>query len=297
MDKVKKAVHYWCEDTLSRRCTGKGVNVAVLDTGLAPHPDFRGRIMAFKDCVNKNAGLYDDSGHGTHVAGILAGDGKLSKGILAGMAPGAKLIIIKVLDRRGEGSIEQIYEGIQWLKKNWKQYGIRVVNISVGAKSGIDARKEECLIEVVEQLWDMGLSVIVSAGNYGPGEGTVAIPGTSRKVLTVGALNRNGSELNCSGQGPTGGCVVKPDIVAPGHNIISCGNVSVGNRRLYTVKSGTSMATPVVSGAIALLLDKYPDMSNVEMKLWMRACCDSGIQHTAYSGWGKLNVEKMMRYQ
>lgn len=272
MDKVKKSVHYWCNDTIHRVCMGQHVTAAVLDTGIAPHPDFKGRILAFKDCVNGRQGLYDDCGHGTHVAGILAGDGRMSKGILAGIAPSASLVIIKVLDKKGEGNISQIFEGMRWIKKNWYQYGINIVNISVGAKAGTDQEKEDRLIEAVEELWDMGLTVVVSAGNYGPEEGSVAIPGTSRKVITVGAIWEGKNQKDCSGRGPTGECIVKPDILAPGYQIISCNNVVNVNTKPYTVKSGTSMATPVVSGAIALLLSKYPDMKNLETKLRLREC-------------------------
>lgn len=93
MDKVKETIGYWCGDTRNKRCTGKDVGVAVLDTGLAPHPDFRGRVRMFKDCINHRNLPYDDSGHGTHVAGILAGSGRMSGGVLAGMAPEAELII------------------------------------------------------------------------------------------------------------------------------------------------------------------------------------------------------------
>lgn len=271
MDKVKKEIHYWCRDTSENKYIGQGVTAAVLDTGLAPHPDFEGRIAAFKDCVEGKPFLYDDSGHGTHVSGILAGDGKLSGGVLAGMAPGARIVGVKVLDQKGDGNMGQILHGLSWVKQNCGKLGIQIVNISVGARAGIEAEKEEKLIEAVEELWDMGLVVIVSAGNYGPEEGSVTIPGTSRKVITVGALQK-GKKMECSGKGPTRACVVKPDICAPGSQIISCSNVPYA-KRPYAVKSGTSMAAPVVSGAAALLLSKYPEMSNVEIKLRLRECC------------------------
>ena len=117
MDRVRKEVHYGCIDTIEKNYGGQNVGVAILDTGLFPHPDFSGRVAAFKDCVNGRRGLYDDSGHGTHVAGILAGDGKMSNGLLAGMAPMARLIIVKVLDEKGDGDIRQLLEGVQWIKK------------------------------------------------------------------------------------------------------------------------------------------------------------------------------------
>lgn len=291
MDKVKKVVNYYCSDTVNKRYTGQQVGVAVLDTGIAPHPDFKGRIAAFKDCIHGRKTLYDDSGHGTHVAGILAGDGRMSKGLLSGIAPGARLCIVKVLDEKGEGDIQYIMEGVRWIKKYLDLLGIRVVNISVGAKAGIDEKKESWLVEAVEQLWDMGVVVVVSAGNYGPERGTIAVPGTSRKVITVGAVN-SGAKTGCSGNGPTRECIVKPDVMAPGYQIISCNSVSRYSRKPYTVKSGSSMATPVVSGAAALLLSKYPDMSNVEMKLKLRQTCRR--LENEETGWGLLQVDRLL---
>lgn len=293
MDRVKKTIGYWCGDIRNYGYRGENVGVAVLDTGIAPHPDFKGRIMAFKDCVNGKKMLYDDSGHGTHVAGILAGDGKASKGVLAGMAPGARLCIVKVLNEKGEGDVGHILDGIRWIREHERKLGLRVVNISVGARAGIDGGKEERLLKAVEALWDMGLTVVVSAGNYGPQKGTIAVPGTSRKVITVGAV-KDGGDLGCSGNGPTGECIVKPDLVAPGYQIISCNNVSYQTRKPYTVKSGSSMATPVVSGAVALLLSKYPDMSNVEVKLKLRQSCERIPGKSAETGWGMLKMERLM---
>ncbi len=291
MDRVKQAVRYWCADTRNGRCMGQNVTVAILDSGIAPHPDFKGRIMAFKDFVGGRRELYDDNGHGTHVAGILAGDGRMSKGVLAGMAPKARLVILKVLDQKGEGKMGQIMEGIWWLRRYGGQFGVQVVNISVGAKAGINEEKENGLVEAVEKLWDAGMLVVVSAGNYGPGEGTIAIPGNSRKVVTVGAQEKGGRGQGCSGQGPTQACVVKPDLAAPGYRIISCNHVSASNRKPYTVKSGTSMATPVVAGAGAMLLSKYPDMTNVEIKLKLRESCQrAGSQ----AGWGLLDVGRLL---
>lgn len=293
MDRVKKIVGYWLRDEGKCIHSGKGIRAAVLDTGMAAHPDFKGRIIAFADCVNEKQFLYDDSGHGTHVAGILAGDGRMSKGLLSGMAPGAELCIVKILDEKGEGEVEHILKGINWVEKNTERFGIRVVNLSVGAKKGLDEEKEIRLLEAVERLWDMGLAVVVSAGNYGPQKGTIAVPGTSRKVITVGAL-KEGTGTGCSGNGPTGECVVKPDLVAPGYQIISCSNAFSKKGRSYTVKSGSSMATPVVSGAIAMLLSKYPDMNNVEIKLRLRETCEKVQGKAEGTGWGMLRVDRLL---
>lgn len=293
MDKVKKQISY-PQDLIDRKVyTGKGVRIAVLDTGIMEHPDMQHRIIDFYDCTNNRRKPYDDNGHGTHVSGILAGDGKKSNGILAGIAPESELIGVKVLDRAGEGKVEYILKGLQWVKENWEKYQIRIVNISVGAKAGMESEKEECLIRAVESLWDIGLIVVVSAGNLGPGTGTVTVPGTSRKVITVGAIEAGGKEAEYSGNGPTEDCIVKPDILAPGYRIISCSHNFEKDGSYYVVKSGTSMATPVVSGAIALLLSKYPDLTNVETKLWLRDCADA-VKNRQYCGFGTVNVAKIL---
>lgn len=180
-----------------------------------------------------------------------------------------------------------------------KGKNIRIVNISVGTQPGLEKSEEKRLLEGVDALWDAGLVVVVSAGNYGPGEGTVAVPGSSRKVITVGVVDmvRNSarqsrSKWNYSGQGPTECCVVKPDVVAPGTSIVSCnGNYKKYLQRPYVAKSGTSMATPMVSGAIACLLSKYPDMTNVEVKLKLRESC---ISAEGTHGWGMLHVGRLL---
>ncbi len=293
MNRVKQQIHYYCDDTIQGNIKGQNITVAILDTGLANHPDLRGRILAFYDCVNYQYGLYDDSGHGTHVAGIIAGDGRISGGRLAGIAPEANLAVIKILDAKGEGEVHQILEGIQWIRKNQKRYGIRVANISVGAKLGIDKEKEQCLIQAVEERWDAGITVMVSAGNYGPKEGSIAVPGNSRKVITVGTKKEAGMKNGCSGAGPTGQCIVKPELTAPGYQVASLNNLYWKNKIPYVRKSGTSMATPVVSGAAALFLSKYPDARNVEVKLKLRETCERQKDDES-QGWGCLRVDRLL---
>lgn len=300
MKRVKETVGYWCEDILKKKYLGQGVGIAVLDTGIILHPDFDRRIIGFADFVNRKKIIYDESGHGTHVAGILAGSGKMSGGVYAGMAPEAELLIGKVLDQDGNGTVENVIEGIRWILALRHDKKIRIVNISVGTQPGLDRKEEKLLLEAVESLWDAGLIVVVSAGNYGPEEGSVAVPGSSRKVITVGAADavttRNREmqkKWNYSGRGPTECCVVKPDVTAPGTSITSCsGNYVNRFKKPYVAKTGTSMATPVVSGAIACLLSKYPDMTNVEVKLKLReSCVRSGAD---YQGWGMLNVQRLL---
>lgn len=293
MNKVKQQIHYWCHDTIQGNIRGQGVNVAILDTGIAAHPDLQGRVAVFRDCVNHRRGLYDDSGHGTHVAGILAGDGKMSRGKFRGIAPEARLVVIKVLDAKGEGSVEQIMDGIWWIQKNCRRYGIRVVNISVGARQDLERRKEECLIQAVEELWDRGIVVVVSAGNYGPGEDSIAVPGNSRKVITVGAMEEPGMKNQCSGSGPTDQCIVKPELVAPGYQIMSCNSRYPMHKSPYVRKSGTSMATPVVSGAAALFLSKYPEAENAKLKLRFRKTSERRPGEQS-QGWGCIRIDRLL---
>lgn len=159
MDKVKQAIHYWCDDIRNGCYMGDKIGIAVLDTGLSPHPDLSGRVKAFRDCVYGKETLYDDSGHGTHVAGILCGSGRMSGGVFAGMAPKAELVVVKMLDQKGEGSMEQMSAAVDWVKSNWRKYGIRIVNISVGARVGIQKGKEE---ESVKKWKNCGMKVSLS---------------------------------------------------------------------------------------------------------------------------------------
>lgn len=295
MDRVKKMVHYWCDDIKNGKLTGKGVTVAVLDTGLSVHPDFKGRVAGWRDCIYRKQSCYDDNGHGTHVAGILAGSGRMSRGILAGIAPECRLVIVKVLDQKGEANVESILAGLRWVENSYRKYNIRIVNLSAGAGNHLEQRKEKMLIQAVERLWNLGLVVVVSAGNNGPGEGTIAIPGNSRKVITVGAVKTGKIEKgSCSGSGPTKECVVKPDVVAPGYQIISCNGQMHGKKDVYTVKSGSSMATPIVSGAVALLMEKYPKITNVEVKLRLRETCIH-LPGAGEQGWGMLNIQDFLK--
>ena len=117
MDNVKRQIGYACPDTINGRITGSGVRAAILDTGAYPHPDFKGRVIGFADMQHGRCGLYDDSGHGTHVAGILAGDGEMSGGRYAGMAPGVELLIVKILDEKGEGNAMHILRGMEHIRK------------------------------------------------------------------------------------------------------------------------------------------------------------------------------------
>jgi serine protease AprX len=274
-----------------RNYTGRGITAAVLDTGIYPHIDFGNRILAFRDFVSARGEPYDDNGHGTHVSGILGGDGTASQGRYVGAAPGCALVSLKVLDRRGNGNKEDLLRAFTWILRYHREYQIRIVNISVGTTYKTNADHTR-LIRGVEELWDQGLVVVAAAGNEGPGFGSVTAPGCSRKIITVGSSDLLEGKKGISGRGPTNDCVCKPDLVAPGVRIVSC---IPGNGRQYAAKSGTSMSTPQVSGAIACMLEKDPRLTNVEIKMLLRESAqDLGFPQNI-QGWGKFDPEKFLQ--
>lgn len=279
--------------------TGKGINIAIVDTGLSLHPDFQSRITGWYDALKGNPSPYDDSGHGSHVAGIAAGDGRISRGLYKGIAPEAGLIGVKVLNKKGNGTISDIMRGLNWILHNKERFQIRIVNISIGAndKKTFD---ENCdFVKKVNLLWDAGIVVIAAAGNKGPNRQTISAPGNSRKIITVGSSDVCGTaeepELSHSGIGPTLSCIKKPDVVAPGSRIISCSAGSENrHEQYYSMKSGTSMSTPIVTGAVALLLSKYPEMTPREVKIRLKnSCTDLNLPHEK-QGWGLLNIAALL---
>ena len=194
------------------------------------------------------------------------------------------MIPIKVLDERGNGNKDKVIQALKWIEENMEQYHIRVINISVGTTQ---REGHEDLIEAVEEAWDKGLVVVAAAGNMGPGKGSITAPGSSRKIITVGSSDMLVRNQGISGRGPTINCISKPDIVAPGNEIISCSNKM--NAYPYTRKSG-----PLVSGGIALLLEKNPQLTNLEIKKRLRATAkDLGYPHNL-QGWGLFQLQRFL---
>lgn len=291
MDKARSTLN-------AENCAYKGKNttIAFLDTGIRPGKDFEGRIKHFCDFINGREEPYDDNGHGTHVAGIACGSGALSKGKYRGMAPQSQIVALKTLNHEGKGSAADILAGIQWIYDNKDRYNINIVNLSIGTTA---TGKDDPLVKAAEALWDMGIVVVTAAGNNGPAPCSVSSPGTSRKIITVGSCDDErearimGNSLkNYSGRGPTLDCIIKPDLVAPGSDIISCcGGDSSKN---YRALSGTSMSTPMVSGAIADLLEKYPDLTPDDVKYMLKLSCQSLGYSPNREGWGLLNVTALL---
>ena len=174
--------------------TGKSIGIAVLDTGIYPHEDFilpSDRIAAFRDFVHRQPAPYDDNGHGTHVCGIIAGNGRRSEGRYRGIAPESHLVVGKILDSNGNGSISHILEAVRWIIENRQRYNIRVLNISVGSESTEVDEQKSILVQSVNAAWDSGIVVVVAAGNNGPKRMSVTSPGISRKVITVGSSDES----------------------------------------------------------------------------------------------------------
>ncbi|MCG5219817.1 S8 family serine peptidase [Streptosporangium soli] len=272
---------------------GKGVKVAVLDTGAdEEHPDLAGKISDRRDFTD-NGSTEDGHGHGTHVAATVAGLGAASEGRRKGVAPGAELIVGKVLDDRGSGSESQILSGMEWAA----QSGADVVNMSLGgsATDGTDP-----LSVGVDTLTEQtGSLFVVAAGNEG-GDYTVGTPGAATSALTVGAVDATDALASFSSRGPRLDEAPKPDITAPGVSIIAAraAETALGQPvdDRHTALSGTSMATPHVAGAAAILKQRHPEWRAGQLKdaLVSTAKTIPG-QSVHQQGGGRLDVTRVVR--
>lgn len=272
--------------------TGRGIGVAILDSGIAPHADLAGRIVASVDFTGGARGIpvpaADPGGHGTHVAGLVAGDGTASGGGYTGVAPGANLVDVRVISSTGSTTISTLIAGMQWVLAHRADYNIRVVNLSAGAPVTA-SYGDDPLAAAVEVLVFAGITVVVSAGNAGPTPSSITTPGSDPFVITVGAIDDNGTATladdllaTWSSQGPTAiDGLAKPDLVAPGRKIVSLRSagstldlqlpdrVVAGLDPLvpaYFRLSGTSMAAPIVTGVVALMLEGTPTLTPALVK-------------------------------
>jgi serine protease AprX len=284
------------DDTWDRRVTGSGVTVALIDTGIAGVADLAGRVLPVTDditgatasCVNLSgeAGCGDSYGHGTFIAGIIAGNGAASGGAYKGVAPGANLVSVKVAGRDGSADVSTVIAGIQWAVSFKDRYGIRVLNLSLGT-DGTQTYRTDPLNYAVEKAWAAGVTVVVAASNRGPDAGTISKPGDDPWVITVGAIDDRGTAglgddavPNFSSRGPTAADgLAKPDVVAPGAHIVSlrAPGSAIDTQfptyvgEAYRKGSGTSMATGVVSGTVALMLQADPSMGPDRVKFALGA--------------------------
>jgi serine protease AprX len=254
--------------------SGAGVTVALLDTGVSEVPDLGDRVLARVDFTPDHDG-YDRFGHGTHMAGIIAGDGSSSAGRWPGVAPRANLVSVKVAGADGSTDVSVVIAGLQWVVAHKSEYDISILNLSYGTDS-TQSYLVDPLDYAVEQVWASGIFVVVAAGNRG-GSGTVSKPGDDPFVMTVGAMDtkntmsRGDDELApFSSRGPTQDGISKPDLVAPGISIVS--NRAVGStldelypsarvRDTHFKGTGTSQSAAMVSGVAATLLQADPSLS------------------------------------
>ncbi|MCX6677746.1 MAG: S8 family peptidase [Methanothrix sp.] len=262
--------------------TGKGVTVALIDTGAdSDHIALAGKIVAFKDFVNNQTASYDDNGHGTHCASLVAGE----KG--TGVAPGASLVVIKVMDRDGACYLSDALKALDWCLENKDRYGIRIISFSVGGESPSDGTS--LLDEACNKMVEKGLIMCVAAGNSGPSASSIVIPGDAENVITVGAVDSTGTIFELSSRGPTVKGDTKPDLVTLGVNVVSA---LAGSKSGKSAVSGTSMAVPQVSGAAALLLEAKPDLEPADVKrVLLKTADDLGAsgRDNVY-GYGALNL-------
>jgi serine protease AprX len=275
---------------------GDGVGICIIDTGIDPdHEQLAGRVVGWKDWVNNRATAYDDHGHGTHVAGIAAGDATgagPSAELYGGVARGASLIGAKVLDSAGSGSDADVVAAIDWCAQ---RSDVQVISMSLGMPGGdgSDAASQAANSATTTR----GKVVVVAAGNDGDGEGTIASPGVATQVVTVGAASDYSAPIGDPGhdeglylagfssRGPTANAAapLKPDVVAPGLRVVAA---QAGTTSGYVTYSGTSMATPFVAGVVALGLEAVPGASPASVKAALQASAhDAGVAG-ADNDWG-----------
>ena len=275
--------------------TGAGVTVALIDTGVAEVADLAGRVLPVYDdmtgewapCANFTGEDCGDSyGHGTFMAGIIAGNGSLSAGAYKGSAPGANILSVKIAGRDGATDVSTVLAAIQWVVSFKDRYNVKVLNLSLGT-TGTQSYRTDPMNYAVQEAWEQGIAVVVAASNLGPAAGTISKPADDPWVITVGATDDRGTSglgddalPDFSGHGPTlADGFAKPDLVAPGAHVVSLRAPGSAIETIpsamadahYRRGSGTSMSTAAVSGAIALMLQANPSMTPNRIKYALMA--------------------------
>ena len=277
--------------------TGSGVTIAVLDTGIAAHPALTGKVIANVSTIAGNPSPNDEHGHGTHIAGIIAGNSSASRYVTplyrGGIAPDVRLVNVRVLGANGTGWTSDVIAGLEWVIANRDKYKIRAINLSLGHPVTEPSTTDPLCIAVAKAT-AAGIVVIVSAGNAGKDEngtpilGGISSPGNSPHAITVGAINTRGTisrsddiMTTYSSRGPTKfEHAVKPDVVAPGNKVVSLETAGsylqrnyaqfhmAGTRNnAYMHLSGTSMSAAIVTGGVALLMQAHPNISAAQVKI------------------------------
>jgi len=287
---------------------GTGVSVAVVDTGISNSGDLAGKVIAGYDFSGEGSYTTDSFGHGTFVAGIIAGSGAASTGAVKGVAPGVNLVSLKIAGANGSSDVVRVISAIQWAVNHAAQHNIRILNLSLGTDSTQSWRIDP-LNAAVEGAWHAGMVVTVAAGNAGAGG--ISKPGDDPYVITVGSSDdattvdaADDTIASFSSTGPTSASIAKPDLVAPGAHLVStsapgsAADTAVPASRvdpIYFRGSGTSFSAPQVAGAAALLLQQRPGLTNNEVKALLASSASAlpGIPVTA-QGAGALNIPALL---
>ena len=311
---------------------GNGITVAIIDTGIdpdhlsindmdddpectaatiqgIPNPPCQKKIVAFYDAMDESGDdgsgettPYDDNSHGSHCAGISTGTGEGSKEAYnaeyRGVAPGAQLVGVKVLSGSGSGSFEEVMRGMEWTIDNQEKYNIRAASMSLGGAwvAELTQEQEERVTHVANMMVAAGIALTIAAGNSGL-YGTIGTPGAARDVITVGATDHERDLAPYSSKGPTHEGYIKPNVAAIGSNVWSVlNNHEAQGESTYADYSGTSMATPMVAGMVALINEANPDLS----PLVVRAILESTAEYRWLShpvrpnndyGWGFVEAD------
>src|SRR3989475_837653 len=274
------------------RSTGAGVVVALVDSGIGRNPDLSaGKVVTRVNFVADNATSLDAAGHGTHLAGIIAADGETFRGV----APDARLVDLRVLDKNGNGRLRDVVAAFDWLLKHRKVFGIGVLNLSIGTTQ-TSSYHADLLAALAEAAWFSGVAVVAAAGNDGPVGGRVSTPGADPFVITAGSFDDQGTvagqddrESAFSSRGLTVDRFAKPDVLAPGRRVVSLRAIDGASRgeaaqtnskergrvatsslsfdpTFYARMSGTSVSSAMVAGVAALVLSYHPDYSPTKIK-------------------------------
>lgn len=287
---------------------GQGQRIVVIDSGIAPHPDFKDKVVEWVDfSKQKKAQPFDDYGHGTHVAGLAAGSGVSSNGEISGIAPEAELVGLRIT------TVAEAIKALQWCVENKDAMNLKVINMSLGevARRG---HKFDPWALAVEKATEAGLVVCVAAGNEGPNPGSISTPGTYPGAITVGAYDTKGTAdpsddtvWKKSSQGPTIDNIAKPDVLAPGVAIFGplaqgaqLDNAALPHRGSdYFAISGTSQATPMIAGLASILLQANPALDAEGLKQIMKEASGPAPIHpatgkAAVDGAGLVDAEKAL---
>lgn len=281
---------------------GEGVTICYIDTGLAPHMDFvfgKNRVLHFENFVSDNQEMHDDNGHGTFVCGVGSGNGLASGGKYEGVAPASKIVALKALSSDGESGAMTILSAMQWVYDHHKEYGIRVVCMSFGSEPMMVG---DPIAKGAEMLVSKGIVVVAAAGNSGPEYQTIKSPGVSPKIITVGGLDdrrafdggfnaRDFRIARFSSRGPAFS-KFKPDVIAPSVDITSC----TQDKKMYGKMSGTSVATPMIAGLCALILQKYPLATPYQVKQKLLSSCRPITFNKNEEGFGLVDAFKFVMF-